>query len=86
MNKQKKKNGSMHTYSHWLMGRGLVLACVIQGLALLLAMRSGGLSPDTVYLWECIDYLSGSALTALGVALIGGLLLEEVLSGNRDPG
>lgn len=83
MHKKWKNVPSIHSYSSWLLDRGLVLACVIQGAALLLAQWSGGLSIDTIYLWECIDYLSISAQIALGTALIGGVLLEEVLERRR---
>ena len=75
----------MHTYSRWLMTRGVVLACLLQALALLLALWSEGLNPSTVYLWDCIDYLSGGAMVTLGTALIGSLLLESILR-RGEPG
>ena len=85
MHKAQGKLERMNTYSRWFLTRGMLLACVMEGAALFLALVSvwGGLGHEGWVLWVCVSYLRDSGLVTLIVAPGGSLLLEDI---RRDDG
>ena len=68
---------SLHPLPHFLLTRGLALTCAL--LLSAVALLAAG-EPRWLALWYA-QQLQSSAVMLLGAALIGPLLLEEILQG-----
>ena len=74
-----RRMAAMQPLARYVLTRCLLLTCALLCAAVVLLVRAGGYTFDTVGLYLYAEEFQNMALIVLGAGLIGSVLLEDVL-------